>query len=134
MHRVHNLADREEGYTPNTAIPCKYTIPLEEIISTVKAKGVGSASVKREYLQLTSNVGSEVDILLFYSEETLNEVLSKELAEAIISMREGRVEILPGYDGVYGKIILSPSSAKKEDEKIKESPLLEKKAEQLTLF
>jgi len=42
----------------------------------------------------------------------------KKILEGIIRMRQGKVSILPGHDGVYGKITLFPE--RKEGEELKE--------------
>ncbi len=36
----------------------------------------------------------------------MEKIIDEKLAELIIKNREGKIKIKPGYDGVYGKIIL----------------------------
>ena len=45
-------------------------------------------------------------ILLDFSREEIEKESLPEIAEGIMRMREGKVLIDPGYDGVYGKIKL----------------------------
>jgi PHP family Zn ribbon phosphoesterase len=34
-------------------------------------------------------------------------VAGEAVADAIVRVREGRARVVPGYDGVYGKLVLS---------------------------
>ncbi len=104
LHRVESLADREEDYIPNNAIPYKYIIPLEEIIAEAIEVGKGSSAVEREYLSLINRFGSEFRILLDLEETQLEKIQNPKIVEGIIKMRKGEVDISPGYDGEYGKI------------------------------
>ncbi len=104
LHRVDDLADREEGIKPAQALPFKRLIPLEEIIAD--AKGVGSASkaVREEYKNLIKRFGSEFKILLTISPEQIEKASSPEIAEGVNRIRQGKIQIEPGYDGEYGRI------------------------------
>ena len=104
MNRVEELADRPEGYVPAKAIPALRTVPLEEIVAEALGVGVNTASVEKEYLRLVEKGGSEFDILLELSPEDLSTFASPALLEGILRVREGRLKITPGYDGVFGKI------------------------------
>ena len=107
LHRVEELADREEGFVPKKAIPFKSLIPLSEIISHVlNTNDLYSRKVWEEYNKLI-NIGPEFEILLNTPKEKLLEITKKEIAELIIKIREGEVKIIPGYDGVYGKLVLN---------------------------
>jgi uncharacterized protein (TIGR00375 family) len=106
MHRVIELADRKYGYTPPNAIPFVHTIPLEELIASVRGKGVGSASVQSEYSSLISSFGTEFNVLLTAELDELRRKAPADIADAILRVREGKVKILPGYDGMYGEIQL----------------------------
>ncbi|RLB03830.1 MAG: DNA helicase UvrD, partial [Deltaproteobacteria bacterium] len=52
MHRVEELADREEGFVPPKAIPAIHLIPLEEIIAEALGTGAATKGVEREYMRL----------------------------------------------------------------------------------
>jgi len=104
MHRVEELADRPPGYIPESAIPAKHLIPLEEIIADTLGCGTESNQVKREYERLLLRGGSEFDILLRLGEEELAQFTPENILHSILNVRQGRVRVSPGYDGVYGKI------------------------------
>ncbi|MEW6410338.1 MAG: endonuclease Q family protein [Nitrospirota bacterium] len=104
MNRVEELADRKEGFIPDGAIPFKSIIPLEEIISEAIGVGVGTMAVSSEYEKMIKRGGSEFSILLSLPEDNLHNIAHPKVAEGIIRMRNGKVSIIPGYDGIYGKI------------------------------
>ena len=45
-------------------------------------------------------------MLIDASKEALTEVVNEKIAEAIIKVREGKIKVIPGYDGVYGQLII----------------------------
>lgn len=106
-HRVMLLADREYGYMPANAIPYKNLIPLEEIIADVLAVGRDSASVKNYYLKLVKALAGEFNVLLHAPITEIALHSDHRIALAIEHMRQGKINIQPGYDGVFGKISIS---------------------------
>lgn len=103
-NRVAELADRTLGQKPKNAIPYKSIFPLRELIGEVFGVGPSSKKVDGEYQKLIKNCGSELDILLEIPTEKLKEKTLPDIATAISLMRQGKVQAIPGYDGVYGKI------------------------------
>jgi uncharacterized protein (TIGR00375 family) len=118
MHRIEELSDRPEGFVPKNAIPSIHLIPLEEIIAEAMGYRVGTKSVESEYERLIERGGSEFWILLDATPDELASFTPPDILEGIVRMRQGKVSIIPGHDGVYGKITLFP--AKKEGEESKE--------------
>jgi len=116
LYRVENLSDREEGYVPVSAPGFKNIIPLAEIIAASLNVGVDTVSVQREYNKLISNFGNEFKILLDISTEDLVKSAPSKIAKGILKVREGKVGITPGYDGVYGEIKIFNASDE-EDQK-----------------
>jgi PHP family Zn ribbon phosphoesterase len=63
---------------------------------------------------LITNIGDEFKILLDAERKEIEKESLPEIAEGVMRMREGKVFIEPGYDGVYGKIKIFPDKKKKE--------------------
>jgi len=117
LHRVLDLADRNEDYKPENVPSFRHIIPLHEILATHMKKGMATQAVWAEYHRILKAGKSEYDVMLNASKERLHEVTDKEIAELIIKNREGRIKVSPGYDGVYGQPMLG-----EKKEIIKEQP------------
>jgi uncharacterized protein (TIGR00375 family) len=115
MHRVEELADREEGFIPKSAIPSIHLIPLEEVIAEGLGVRVGTKSVDAEYDRLIQQGESEFHILLNATPDELASFIPPKILEGIVRMRQGKVSIVPGHDGVYGKISLFPEKEEKAE-------------------
>lgn len=103
MHRVRELADREIGFKPQGAIPFKSLVLLKEVIGDAMGKTSKSSEVDKLYHYLIEKFGSEFKIMLEVSFDELYKIHPK-IAEGIARVRERKVKISPGYDGVYGKV------------------------------
>ena len=110
LHRVEELADRDEGAIPENAKGYVHIIPLMEIIASVKGVGKSSALVRRLYMEFIGKFSSEMHVL---NDADISELESvdKETACAIGNVREGRISIKAGYDGVFGEIDVSGKKA-----------------------
>ncbi|MEK7080338.1 MAG: endonuclease Q family protein [Patescibacteria group bacterium] len=104
LNRVEKLADRPEDFMPENAVPFRSLIPLQEIIAESLGVTAASKQVDKFYNNLTKNLGSEFEILLESKRTNLEKYSLPEIAEGVIRVRDGKVNIEPGYDGVYGKI------------------------------
>jgi uncharacterized protein (TIGR00375 family) len=117
LHRVEELADRPEGYKPKNIIPFKKMIPLSELLASVFNTQPFSKKVWNEAMEITNEFGSELNVLLEAPEERLKLITHEKIVKIIIKNRKGDLKIQPGYDGVYGKLILDNSSHIKQPQK-----------------
>lgn len=104
LHRVEELADGPPGRMPADAIPFKRLVPLDEVIAAAIGQGVGTAGVRREYDRLVAARGGEFAILVDLGQEELGSFVPTRILDAILRVREERLTITPGFDGVYGTI------------------------------
>jgi uncharacterized protein (TIGR00375 family) len=114
MYRVEELADRPAGVKPEGAIPFRSMVPLDEIIAGGLGMGTQAKKVKEEYRGLVEKVGSEFAVLMDASKSDLERVTRSEVVEGIARVREGRVQIEPGYDGEYGKVKIFSEGERRE--------------------
>ncbi|MBU5678494.1 MAG: endonuclease Q family protein [Candidatus Aenigmatarchaeota archaeon] len=105
LHRVEELADRPRGFVPKNAIPFIKILPLTELIAKKYKLNLFSKKVFEIEEKFISRFGSELATLLNANEEELKEV-DENLVDLIIKNREGKLNIKPGYDGVYGELLL----------------------------
>jgi uncharacterized protein (TIGR00375 family) len=118
--RIELLADREQGFVPKDAIPFKRLLPLSELIKTVfNIDSLYSKTVWSEYSKLVENFGNEFNVLLNVPREDLERITEKKLVDIIMLNREGKIKVIPGYDGVYGQPVLDEIEFKKFEEKQK---------------
>lgn len=104
LHRAEELADRAEGFIPPGAPRFEYLVPLHEVIAASLGMTSASGKVKAQYTELIRELGSELFIL---REAPLDEIQRKAgpcVAEGVRRLRNGKVDVTPGYDGEYGKI------------------------------
>lgn len=122
VHRVNDLADREVGFKPKDAPGSLHLVPLIEIIAEAKGLDVTSKAVQAEYLDLVSKFGSEFNILLDLKKEQM-EGIDDKILTAIMRVKEGQLEVLPGYDGVYGTVkIFGGREDEEETELVRPKP------------
>jgi PHP family Zn ribbon phosphoesterase len=88
--------------------------------------------VKKEYQRLIQLGESEMNILLWKSEEELQHFVPDRIMEGILRMRKGEIKISPGHDGLYGKISIFSEEKREELHSSKASS--KEKAVQMDLF
>ncbi len=105
-NRIEELASENKGYMPRNAKPFYKLTPLHELVAFVLNTQLSSVKCWNVYNELIENFGSEFNILLNVSkEELLRKKIDNKLVELIVKNREGKLNIKPGYDGEYGKIV-----------------------------
>ncbi|MDO8480917.1 MAG: endonuclease Q family protein [Nanoarchaeota archaeon] len=100
--RVEELADRPEGYMKKDAIPFKRIIPLSELLAQATGKAVSTKGVWERYHKLVTKERTELDILLTTPQEELVKASDERIASILMANREGKIQVVPGYDGEYG--------------------------------
>lgn len=106
MNRVDQLADpaRPAGFDPSNRPPFQRLVPLAEIIAEARGVGKLTKTVATEYETLLTAGGNEFNLLLKLSVDELKEVTNPLIAEGIRRVRDGQLQITPGFDGTYGII------------------------------
>ena len=105
--RIEELADRPEEYIPENPIGYKRLLPLSEIITAVLGVSYpGAKKVWTIYNLLVTKFEDEYTVLMDASEEEMNMIIDAKIAEAIVRVREEKAHVIPGYDGVYGRLVI----------------------------
>ncbi|MDH4322416.1 MAG: UvrD-helicase domain-containing protein, partial [Desulfobulbaceae bacterium] len=104
LHRVMELADRNEPLSPANAPTVESLIPLTEVLGEILGTGPASKAVMGQYGRLINLFGSEFGLLRSTPVADIGSRYSPVLAEAISRMRSGKVIRQPGYDGEFGVI------------------------------
>ncbi len=104
LSRVEELADRPAGAKPPSARPYENLIPLGHILAEILQVGSKSVKVSQAYRSAIAALGPELHILQQLEPEAIDRAGIPLLGEAIRRMRAEKIEINPGYDGVYGTI------------------------------
>jgi PHP family Zn ribbon phosphoesterase len=100
-------------------------VPLPEIIADYYGVGRSSKKVDNLFKELITKGANEFNILLDLDLEELKKIMPTDLALGIMRMRQGNIEIVPGFDGQYGEALIFSDTDKKS---------VKVKASQVTLF
>ncbi len=104
MYRVDELADRSNSFISKVRVPFKKIVPLLEIIREIFGVASVTKKVRAEYDRLIDVFGTELAILIDTPIEEIKSHGFDKLADAINRVRNGNINIQPGYDGEYGKV------------------------------
>ena len=114
LARVEQLADRAPGYIPKDAPTFHSLIPLTEVIQArLNSASPLAKKVWEQYTALVSIARSELDVLLRIPEEELLRLADARVVQGILTVRSGKLEILPGFDGIYGLPVFEPADREK---------------------
>ncbi len=109
-YQVKKLADlKTEEIKQNKHIPYKSIVPLPEIIADYLQVNKSSKKVENLFFEIISKSKNEFEVLLDLDLQALNKIMPANLANGIIKVRNGKIKLIPGFDGQYGKTeIFSP--------------------------
>jgi uncharacterized protein (TIGR00375 family) len=120
--RVEELADRPADFKRAAVPGFKRLLPLSEIIATVLGStSPATQAVWKNYSLLTEKFGNEYNVLIDAPLDAMAQVVDAPFAQAVVAVREGTAKVTPGYDGVYGQLVLGV-----EEPKIKPKPVVPK--------
>jgi len=116
-NRVLKLENQSTSDNPRRK-PFFKILPLHELISVVAGSGLTTKKTWEIYNRMIEKFGNEFNILLRASKEELEREFPSEqkLIEVILQNRVGELEVKPGYDGEYGKLMLNGKEVNVEDE------------------
>ena len=90
-------------------------LPLSEIIKTVlDVTYQGARGVWSVYNKLVKEFGNEYTVLIDAPQQEMAEIVDPRMAEAIVRVRKEKAEVIPGYDGVYGQLLIFDEEIEKE--------------------
>jgi PHP family Zn ribbon phosphoesterase len=92
---------------PKNRPPFRRLVPLRDLAAAALGMGKNTKTVARAVDRLIDHFGSELDVLVNAGRSDLEGATPDDpanLAAAIIAVRSGKLEIEPGYDGVYGVV------------------------------
>jgi uncharacterized protein (TIGR00375 family) len=111
--RVEELADQPKNHKPENAPGFLRLLPLSDIITAVLNVGSPSTqAVWKIYNELIKNFHTEYSVMIDTPKSDLLKVVDLPIANAILKVRTGNFEVIPGFDGVYGQLVLDPDSKK----------------------
>lgn len=113
LGRVEELADkdRHEGFKRKTAAtPYELLLPLHEILSFTLKKALATKTVAAAYEKLMAGT-TEYHVVRNMSKEDLLQRSDLAIMRAILAVRDNKMTVIPGYDGVYGTPIIESADA-----------------------
>ena len=114
LQRVTELSDRIpeppilrdgllHGSASNTR-PYRHLVQLRELVAQGLSVGVATKKVKAASQRLIDEFGSELNVLVSTPRDDLARVSGDRVADLISAVRDGRVNVEAGFDGVYGTV------------------------------
>jgi len=112
-YRVEELADRAQGYKPKNRPGFRKLIPLSELIATANNTTVATKKVWAIFYKLIAEFKSEYNILLNVQRMQMKGLIDDKLIDLILKNRAEKLKVEPGYDGVYGQLVLNKNQKQK---------------------
>lgn len=110
LHRVEQLADRQDDFCLPGMRPFENLVPLPEVIAACMGSSSASVKVTRQYEHMLEELGNEFHILRNASLDDISRIGGQLTAQGIRHLRDGQVDWRPGYDGEYGTMRLFRSA------------------------
>ncbi|MBI4360044.1 MAG: DNA helicase UvrD [Candidatus Jacksonbacteria bacterium] len=108
VYRVETLAGRTEEqareYGERHRPPFTKIVPLSEIIANAFGVKSQTRKTREQYDLLIREFKSEYAALMDVSIDDLARAALPEIAEGVRRVREGLINVSPGYDGLYGTV------------------------------
>lgn len=118
LNRVDELASREVGFKPASTVPYKQAVELDKIISEAfNIKNRQAKEVQATHKTMIEKLGPELEILLNIPLEQMKNQAPAEVIEGIKRMREGKLYVVPGFDGQYGVVNIFAPNEKRNRQK-----------------
>lgn len=112
-NRVGILANHPLGFKAKNAKHFYKVLPLQEVIALAIGGAVTTKKAWAIYYSLIENFGNEFNILLdIPKEKFLAKNFDKKIVDLILENREGKIKVIPGYDGEYGKASIAEKQEK----------------------
>ena len=104
LHRVRELSGEDRPWNDGAKRPYTRLVPLIELLAQTLGKGRATKSVSLAFHRICGELGGEVQVLTQVGFDGLERVGGEALATAVIKVRNGQVQIVPGFDGQYGTV------------------------------
>jgi PHP family Zn ribbon phosphoesterase len=104
VHRVEELSGAGTLPIEELNRPYSKLVPLVELVAHTMGRGRAAKSVGLAYQRICGELGGEVKVLTQVGYSDLERVGGENLAVAVIKVRNGQVQIVPGFDGQYGVV------------------------------
>ncbi|MBQ9536294.1 MAG: UvrD-helicase domain-containing protein [Desulfovibrionaceae bacterium] len=105
LHRVMELADRNNPGTLDQEPKYQSIMPLQEITAELLGMGVNAQKVLHTYGNILANLGPELDVLVNIPIEDISKYWDR-LGEGINRLRTNAVQLKAGFDGEFGQVHL----------------------------
>ena len=104
LHRVRALSGDEIPQDDGARRPYARLVPLIELLAQTLGKGRAAKSVGLAYRLICGELGGEIQVLTHAGFDDLERAGGEALAIAVTKVRDGQVQIVPGFDGQYGTV------------------------------
>ncbi|MCH7736296.1 MAG: DNA helicase UvrD [Chloroflexi bacterium] len=104
LHRVRELSQDGRASNEEERRPYTKLAPLIELLAHTMGKGRSAKSVGLAYHRVCAELGGEIKALTQAGYDDLERAGGEALAIAVTKVRDGQVDIVPGFDGQYGTV------------------------------